>query len=66
MNGAKKHNRFQHEVDGACYPRCDVVIQAAVWAGEDVKIFAKIEDVRREGGKSDEKDNKKQCFPFMK
>lgn len=66
MNGAKQHNRFQHEVDGACYPGCDVVVQDADGAGEDVKLFAKIEDVRREGGKSDEKDNEKQCFPFMK
>ena len=59
MNGAKQDNRFQHEVDIACYPGCDVVVQAAVWAGEDVEFFAKIEDVRREGGKSDEKDNEK-------
>jgi hypothetical protein len=66
VNGAKQHNRFQHEVDGACYTGRDVVVQAAAGAGEDVKLFAKIEDVRREGGKSDEKDNEKQRFPFMK
>ena len=66
MNGAKQYKRPQREVDGACYPGCDVVVQAAAWTGEDEKLFAKIEDVRREGGKSDEKDNEKQCFPFMK
>jgi len=66
LNGAKQDNRFQHEVDAAYYTGRDVVVQAAVWAGEDVKLFAKIEDVRREGEKSDEKDNEKQCFPFMK
>jgi hypothetical protein len=66
MNGAKQYNRLQCEVDGACYRGCDVVVQAAAGAGEDVKLFAQIEDVRREGGKSDEQDNEKQCFPFMK
>jgi len=66
VNGAKQQNRFQHEVGGACYAGCDVVVKDAAGAGEDVKLFAKIEDVRREGGKSDEKDNEKQCFPFMK
>jgi hypothetical protein len=66
VNGEKQYNRFQHEVNGARYPGCDVVVQAAVWAGEDAKLFAKIEDIRREGGKSDKKDNEKQCFPFMK
>ena len=66
MNGAKHHNRFQHEVDGTCYPGRDVVVQAAVRAGEDVEFFAQIQNIRREGGKSDEKDNEKQCFPSMK
>jgi hypothetical protein len=66
VNGAKQHNRFQHEVDGAYDSGCDVVVQAAVWAGEDVELFAKIDDVRREGRKSDKKDNEKKCFPFMK
>ena len=66
MKGAKQHNRFQHEVEAAGYPGRDVVVQAAAWAGEYLEFFAKIEDVRREGGKSDEKDNEKQCFPFMK
>ena len=66
MIGAKQHNLFQCEVNGARYPGSDVVVQVAAGAGEDVKLFAQIKDVRREGGKSDEKDNEKQCFPFMK
>ena len=66
MSGAKQHNLFQREVNRACYPGRDVVVQAAAGAGEDVKLFAQIDDVRREGRKNDEKDNEKQCFPFMK
>jgi hypothetical protein len=31
-----------------------------------VKLFAQIKNVRREGRKSDKKDNEKQRFPFMK
>jgi len=49
-----------------CYTGRDVVVQAAVWAGEDAKFFAQIHDIRRESGKRNEKDNEKQCFPFMK
>ena len=66
MNGAKQDNRFQHEIDGACYTGRDVVVQGAVWAGDDVEFFAQIQNIRREGGESDEKDNEKKCFPFMK
>ncbi len=66
MNGAKQLNRLKHKVDIAYDPGCDVVVQAAAWTGEDVKLFAKINNVRREGGKSDEKDNENKCFPFMK
>jgi hypothetical protein len=66
VNRAKQHNRFQSEVDVACYTGRYVVVQAAVRAGDDMKIFAQIQNIRREGGKSEEKDNEKQCFPFMK
>lgn len=66
MNGAKQHNRLQREVDSACYPGCDVVVQVVAGAGEDVKFIAQIDNVRREGGKSYEQDNQKQRFPFMK
>jgi hypothetical protein len=66
VNGAKQHNRFQHEVDVACYTGRYVVVQAAVRAGDDVEIFAQIQNIRRKGRKSEEKDNEKQCFPFMK
>ena len=31
-----------------------------------MKLFAQIQDVRREGGKGDKKDNEKERFPFMK
>jgi hypothetical protein len=66
VNRAKQYNRVQCEVGGACYPGCDVVIQAAVWAGEDVEFLAQIKDVCRKGRKSYKKDNEKKCFPFMK
>lgn len=36
----------------------DVAVQTAIRGREDVKFFAEIEDVRREGRKSDKKDNK--------
>jgi hypothetical protein len=50
----------------ACQTGRDVIVQNAVRAGEEVKFFTQIQDIRREGRKSDKKDNKKQRFPFMK
>jgi hypothetical protein len=47
------------------YTGCDVIIQKAIRAGEEVKLFTEIHNVHREGSKSDEKDNKKKRFPFM-
>jgi hypothetical protein len=35
----------------------DVIVKTAVRGGEEVKLFAQVQDVRREGGKSEKKDN---------
>jgi hypothetical protein len=59
VNRAKQYNRFQCEIDDACYPGCDIVVQAAVWAGEDVEFLAQIKDVRSKGRKGYKKDNEK-------
>ena len=50
----------------ARYTGRDVIVQKAIRAGEEAKLFTKIQNVHRESRKSDEKDNKKKRFPFMK
>ena len=50
----------------ARYTSRDVIVQKAIRAGEEAKLFTEIQNVRCESRKSDEKDNEKQCFPFMK
>ena len=65
MNEAQYVNQFHLEGEVICYTGRDVVVQAAVWVGDDAKLFAEIDDVCRESRKNDEKDNEKQCFPFM-
>ena len=44
------------------YAGCDVIVQNAIRAGEKVKLFTKIQNVHREGRKSNEKDSKKSTF----
>ena len=66
MNETQYGNQLHLEGEVICYTGRDVVVQTAVWAGDDAKLFAEIDDVRRESRKSDEKDNEKQRFPFMK
>ena len=47
------------------YTGCDVIVQKTIRAGEEVKLFTEIQNVHREGRKSDEKDSEKKRFPFM-
>jgi hypothetical protein len=65
VSGAKDENRLRLENGVTCYAGRDVVVQIAVRAGEDAKLFTEIQDVRRKGGKSDQKGNTKKCFPSM-
>lgn len=48
-----------------CYPGRYVIVQKAIWAGEEMKLFTEIKNVRRESRESDEKDSKKKRFPFV-
>jgi hypothetical protein len=63
--GAKDENRLCLESEATCYAGRDVVVQRAVHAGEEVKLFTEIQDVHCESRESDEKNDKKNRFPFL-
>jgi len=65
VSGEQDEKRLRLESGVTCYASRDAIVQKAIWAREEAKLITEIQNVRREGGKSDEKDNEKQCFPFM-
>jgi len=65
VNGAEDDKLLQIEGKIAYYTGRYVVVQAAIRAGQQVKLFTEIQDVRRESSESDEKCNKKKRFLFM-
>jgi hypothetical protein len=66
LNGAQCDKRLRLESKVICDAGRDVAVQTAIWAGDDVKFFAQIQDICRESREGDKKDNEKQRFPFMK
>ena len=65
MNKAREENRFHLEGKIALYICSIIIVQKAIRAGEEAKLFTEIQNVRCENRESNKKDNKKKRFPFM-
>jgi hypothetical protein len=59
LKRGKYENRLRLEYVIIYYTGCNVVIQAAMRASENVELFPEIEDVSSKSSKSDNKDNEK-------
>ncbi|MHB8909327.1 MAG: hypothetical protein ACYDAA_10670 [Syntrophales bacterium] len=65
LNGGNGEHPLRLQAMVTCQTGRDVIVQTAVRGGEEAQLFAQIQDIRRESGKSEKKDNEKQRFPFM-